>query len=573
MSKRSRPVILAADGDESALARVVEELERRYGSDYRIVGTTSPDQALSDLREMRDDDERVAIVLAARWTGAMSGADLLANVRELHPRTKRAMLIDWGDWGDEATAAAIRGAVASGCIDYYVLKPWKSPDEYFHRAITEYLHEWSRADTSVAYEVTLVADALSQRGHELRSLLTRNGVPHICHAADSPGGRRMLHDIGREGATEPIVVLLGGRVLVDPTNAELATAYGAQTKLRGDATFDLAIVGAGPAGLAAAVYGSSEGLRTIVIERESIGGQAGSSSMIRNYLGFARGIGGAELAQRAYQQAWIFGTQFLLMREVTEMRCADDLHLLEVTDGAELNARAVILAMGVTYRRHGSESLERLLGSGVFYGASPSEAPRFDGQRAFVIGAGNSAGQAAVHLAKYAKDVTLVVRGPGLESSMSKYLIDEIGATPNIGVRLRTRVTDGHGETTLQSLTLADDEAGTVETCPADALFVLIGASPHTGWLPPAVARDAHGFVVTGADLSHDELLGDWVLPRVPFTYETSVPGVFAVGDVRSRSVKRVASGVGEGSAVVAQIHRFLESQAKWAALKRPIAT
>jgi len=333
--------------------------------------------------------------------------------------------------------------------------------------------------------------------------------------------------------------------------------------------FDVITVGAGPAGLAAAVYGSSEGLDTLVVERGAIGGQAGSSSMIRNYLGFARGVGGAELAQRAYEQAWVFGSRFLIGTEVTSMDCGFDVHVLRTADGQELTARAVVLAMGVAYRRLDIPALEHLAGAGVFYGASPAEAKQFEDRRVFVVGAGNSAGQAAVHFAKWAEQVCLVVRGDSLAKSMSKYLIDVIAATDNIETLLRSRVIDGRGETDLTALRIVDDADGTERELPADGLFVMIGASPHTSWLPPEIARDDHGFVVAGAELIHDQLLDDWLLPRSPMAFETSMPGVFAVGDVRSRSMKRVASSVGEGSGAIKAIHHFLETQEKFAALRR----
>jgi thioredoxin reductase len=333
--------------------------------------------------------------------------------------------------------------------------------------------------------------------------------------------------------------------------------------------FDVAVVGAGPGGLAAAVYGSSEGLETIVVERGAIGGQAGSSSMIRNYLGFSRGIGGAELARQAYEQAWAFGTQFLTGHDVMQLQCGEDDHVLVTSGGATVRSRTVVLSCGVAYNRLGVPALENLVGKGVFYGASPAEAKRIEGSRVFLVGAGNSAGQAALHLAKWAAQVTLVVRGGDLAKSMSRYLIDEIAAASNVKVLFGTHVIDAAGEGRLQALTLADGRTGAATTVPADALFALIGAKPHTSWLPPGIARDRHGFVVAGADLIHDELLGDWLLPRTPCHFESSVPGVFAVGDVRSRSVKRVASAVGEGAGAVREIHTYLETYSKYAALRR----
>jgi thioredoxin reductase (NADPH) len=332
--------------------------------------------------------------------------------------------------------------------------------------------------------------------------------------------------------------------------------------------FDVAIVGGGPAGLAAAVYGASEGLDTVLIERDSIGGQAGSSSMIRNYLGFARGIGGAELARQAYEQAWLFGARFMIGREVTDLRCGDT-QAITTADGTAINSRTVILAPGMRYNRMDVPALERLVGRGVYYGASPAEARNVAGKKVHLVGAGNSAGQAALHLAKWAEKVTLLVRGDRLGKSMSRYLIEEIEAAANVEIFLETRVGDGSGDGRLETLTLVDCHSGKTNVVPTDALFALIGATPHTEWLPPVIARDAYGFVVTGADLTHDGLLDDWLLPRSPRTFETTAPGVFAVGDVRSRSMKRVASSVGEGSEAIKEVHHFLEFQAKWSALRR----
>ena len=361
--------------------------------------------------------------------------------------------------------------------------------------------------------------------------------------------------------------------LYDWTTSEEGSAYEVtvrdQRELDQPRQFDVAIVGAGPAGLAAAVYGSSEGLETIVIERGSIGGQAGSSSMIRNYLGFARGIGGAELARQAYEQAWIFGTRFLIGKEVVGLDYGDETHVLTVADGRKIGSRTVMLATGVTYNRLGVPALEHLVGMGVYYGASPGEAKHFTGKRVYLVGAGNSAGQAAMHLAKWVEEATLVVRADSLEKSMSKYLIDEIASAANIKVRFTTRIVDGSGDGALETLTLANDRTGETAVVPADALFVLIGAKPHTEWLPPEVARDDYGFVITGSDLTHDGRLDSWLLPRSPRAYETSVPGIFAVGDLRSRSMKRVASSVGEGSGAIKEIHHYLATRAKWSALRR----
>jgi thioredoxin reductase (NADPH) len=540
------PLILAIDDDEERRQRVREELERRYAADYAIRAVTRA-AAPDELEAAAHRGEPVALVLAAT-----SCAELLTKTGELHPGAKRALVIDWGDWGQEETAALVREAVALSWADYYVLRPWHAPDELFHRSVTEFLHEWRRADPSPERELCVVADPASPRAHEIRTLLARNGVPHSFYASSSEAGRRLLDQFGRTGVQHPVVVLHDATVLDDPDNVELARGYGVATEIEPGSTFDVVVVGAGPAGLAASVYASSEGLSCLVVEREAIGGQAGSSSRIRNYLGFARGVGGAELAQRAYQQSWVFGTTFLLMREVEHLRPGGAGYVLAIRGGPEIEARTVVLAMGVAYRRLGVPELEELAGRGVFYGASPSDARQYAGARVFVVGGGNSAGQAAVHLSRYAERVTVLVRGESLAATMSQYLINELDALQNVAVRTRTQVVGGTGDGRLERLTLDDAEAGEASDEPADALFLLIGAHPNGDWLPAEVECDSHGFVLTGADLT------DGALGRAPLMFETSLPGVFAVGDVRSGSVKRVASAVGEGSVVIQYVHRYL---------------
>jgi thioredoxin reductase (NADPH) len=497
----------------------------------------------------------VALVLADQWMPDLTGEDFLARAKALFPDAKRALLIDFGAWGDRNTADAMLRAMAAGRMDYYVLKPWRRADEYFHRTITEFLQEWERATSASPQEVAVICERRSQRSHQLRDLLARNGVPHVVHETDSAEGRRMLAEAGLEGTREPVVLLVGGGLLVNPTNAELADSYGVSTTLEGRSDFDVAVVGAGPAGLAAAVYASSEGLDTLVVERESIGGQAGSSSRIRNYLGFARGVSGSELAQRAYQQAWIFGARFLHTRAVTALRSRGGRHVLTLSDGSEASAAAVVLATGISYRRLGIPGLDEWLGTGVFYGASVSEARAHAGQEVYVVGGGNSAGQAAVHLSRYAARVTLVCRRGSLVETMSSYLIDEIDAADNIEVRPRSEVAGCSGDGLLEAITLRDSISGDSETVPAAALFVLIGAEPHTSWLPTAICRDSWGYLLSGPDLPS----GSWPLARPPLMLETSLPGVFAVGDVRNGSTKRVASAVGEGSVVIEQVHQLLD--------------
>lgn len=539
------PVVLVVDADAEALERTTSELRRRYGADYEIADGSSPGAGLAALGSLHEQRREVALVLADR-----ACTDLLGRTRVLFPRARRGLLISWGDWGDLEIAEAIREAMALGRVDYYVLKPWVSPDEYFHRTVSELLHEWRRSDPAGAREVTVVAERGAARTNELRTLLSRN--PYAFHASDSGEGRRLLAEAGLGATRAPVVFLRGEAPLVDPSDEELLRrGYRVPTEVA-RLNYDLVVIGAGPAGLAAAVYGSSEGLETLVVERQSIGGQAGSSSRIRNYLGFARGVSGMELAQRAYQQAWVFGTSFLLRRQVTELLERDGVHQLELEGHAPVRARSVVLAMGVAYRRLDVPALEGL--GNVFYGTSPADAQEWSGGKVVVVGGGNSAGQAALELARYAEEVTMVVRGGTLAATMSRYLETELRARHHIALRFSTEVVDAAGDGRLERLVLRTGD-GASETVETDALFVLIGAHPHTAWLPEEILRDERGYVVT------DEELGDaWALERPPHMFETSVPGVFAVGDVRSRAVKRVAAAVGEGSVVVQQIHRHLES-------------
>jgi thioredoxin reductase (NADPH) len=555
-----RPALLVVDDDLTSLGRITRQLHRRYGLDFRVVSARSADEATAALEGMHAAREEVAVVLADQWMPGTTGAELLATVGDLHPRARRVMLIDWGAWGHRPTADAILRGMALGHFDFYGLKPRRSPDELFHRMVTEFLDEWARSAPGPPQigQIVVVAPRWSPRGHEIRSLLTRNRRQHVTHPAESPEGRRLLIEAGREDASVPVVAFYDGpvltdpsRVLVDPTNAELAAACGYSTVLEPGEEFDLAVVGAGPAGLAAAVYASSEGLRTLVVESESVGGQAGTSSAIRNYLGFPRGIGGAELAQRAYQQGWVFGARFLLMRSAVGLRSEGERHVVALSDGTEARARAVILAMGVSYRRLGVPSLEALGGAGVFYGASVSDAQALEGERVYVVGGGNSAGQAALHLARHAGQVTVVVRGPSLADTMSQYLRDEIDAARNLDVRYSAEVVDGSGAGRLERLTLLDRRSGATTDVPAGALFVLIGARPRTDWLGDAVERDRWGYVLTGPEAG-----AGGGLPL-----ESSLLGVFAVGDVRARSVKRVASAVGEGSVAVTQVHERLAAE------------
>ena len=535
------------------------ELERRYREDYAVRCSRSASQALTELRRLRDAGHRVALVLADQWLSGTTGSELLAEVRREHPEAKRGLLIEFGDWGAAETADAVLKAMALGDIDYYVLKPWNTPDELFHRTVTEFLHEWSRIERPGEQEVDVIAEPWLRRSHEVRSLLSRNGIPHSFHAIDSPEGRAMLEKAGCEPSGDgPYIITYKEQVLADPTNAELAEAFGFATELGEKRAVDVVIVGAGPAGLAAAVYASSEGFDTLVIERESIGGQAGASSLIRNYPGFSRGISGAELGQRMYQQAWAFGTKFLMMQEATSLERRGDRFLLSTAAGHEVSARAVILAMGVAYRRLDIPSLEEFTGAGVYYGASKSEARALEGGRAFVVGGGNSAGQAAMHLSRYAEQVTIVIRSGSLEKTMSSYLRQAIDAARNVNVATETRVTGVAGDTRLRELTLQGVNSDEQRVVPAEGLFIMIGTSPRTEWLPDSIACDSRGFVLTS---EHTVERGSWPLDRAPLMLETSLPGVFAAGDIRHRSIKRVASAVGQGAAAVQQVHDHLTNE------------
>jgi thioredoxin reductase (NADPH) len=555
-----KPVLLAVDDEQETLGRIERELVRRYAADYRIVCVESGAAACAELDAMREAGDEVAVVLADQWLPDRTGTECLQRAAELYPSAKRALLVEWGAWGDRETADAILRAMALGQIDYYLLKPWRSPDELFHRTLSEFIHEWAQAGSFGPREVAVIGEQWSPRAHELRTLLSRNGVPHAFHSQDSEQGRSLLAEAGRDVANGPVVMLRGGQVLENPTNTEVAAAWGVNTQPDVDREFDVLVVGAGPAGLAAAVSASSEGLETLVIERESIGGQAGSSSRIRNYLGFSRGVSGAELGQRAYQQAWVLGTEFVHMREVTGLRSEPTRHVVTVSDGSEVAARAVVLATGVTYSRIEVPSLLALTGKGVFYGTSNSEVRALRGQHVHVVGGGNSAGQAAMQLSRFAGRVTLVVRERDLTQCMSHYLRREVEAAANVDLRLGSEVIDATGDGRLERLTVRDNSTGATEDVETAAMFVLIGARPHTEWLPATIARGARGYVLTGSDLDrHGVTASRWRLPRPPMPFETSLAGVFAIGDVRHGSARRVAPAVGEGAVVVQQLYRWLE--------------
>ncbi|HYM57589.1 MAG TPA: FAD-dependent oxidoreductase [Solirubrobacteraceae bacterium] len=545
-------MLVAVDEDAGALRDVERELRERYARHYRVMCMRSSHEARACLEDLAAAGEEVALILAGQWLAGMTGSELLDEARHLHPHAKRGLLIAWGSWGDRATGEAIFDSIAHGRIDHYVLRPSASPDELFHQAISTLLLEWAEALSGAPHTIYVVGESWSGRAYELRDLLGRCAIPHSFCLADSNDGRALVAEAG-EGAKLPIVVFPDGTVLADPSNADLARAAGSPVNPE-RMDFDLVIVGAGPAGLSAAVYGASEGFSTLVVDGGGLGGQATSSSLIRNYLGFPRGVSGRRLAQQAYEQAWVFGANFAFMQRVTDLRREHDGLFVTLSDSGRVRARAVLLVTGARYRRLGVPALEALNGAGVFYGGPASEAPAIAGQDAYVLGGANSAGQAALYLARYARRVTLVVRAQSLGAGMSHYLLRQVEATPRLQVRLGTEIVGGGGDGWLEHLVLRDRAEGREETVDADGLFLMIGARPHTDWLPPEVDRDARGFVLTGTDLRDDHA---WPLDRSPFLLETSMPGVFAAGDVRHGSVKRVASAVGEGSVAIQLLHRL----------------
>jgi thioredoxin reductase (NADPH) len=553
-----KPILLTVDDEEQVRNAVERDLRRRYRADYRVIRTSSGAEALDTTRELLERNRVVALFLADQRMPEMTGTEFLACAMRLFPEAKRVLLTAYAD-----TEAAIRAINEVG-IDHYLMKPWEPPEEKLYPVLDDLLEDW-RASASIPYEGIRVAGTLwSPSSHRVKDFLSRSQIPYQWRDIESDETTRaqveaVLAERGELRSRLPVVFFPDGVAMVEPSLPELAERLGHRTRASG-ASYDLVVVGAGPAGLAAAVYGASEGLSTLLVEKETTGGQAGTSSRIENYLGFPKGLSGADLARRATAQARRLGAEILTAQEVTSIRAEGNLRIAAMADGAEVSCKALVLATGVAVRRLDLTGVERLTGAGVYYGAALSEAASYSGRHVFVIGGANSAGQGAIFLAGYASRVTMLVRR-SLAESMSRYLIDQIETTENIEVRLGTEVRGLAGREAVEAITFANVDTGEVETVPTPAVFVFIGATPHTELVRGLVKLSEAGFVLTGHDLvSQGTRPAGWRLERYPFDMETNVPGVFAAGDVRHGVVRRVASAVGQGAAVVSLVHEYLKT-------------
>jgi thioredoxin reductase (NADPH) len=548
-----RPVLLTVDDDPGVSRAIARDLRRQYGQDYRVVRAESGADALAALRELAARGERVAVLLADQRMPAMSGVEFLEQAMDLFPRARRVLLTAYADT-DAATTE-----INTVDLDHYLLKPWSPPEELLYPVVDELLAAWRASGDAPVEVIRVVGHRWSAHAHEVREFLARNGVPYLWFGADEPEGQRLLDACGATGDDVPVVLPPGGEPLLSPSVSDLADRVGLPTNPATD-FYDVVIVGGGPAGLGAAVYAASEGLRTVVVERQATGGQAGQSSRIENYLGFPDGVSGAALTDRARRQAVRFGAEIVTTREVVGLEVAGARRGVRFQDGSCLQAHCLVLATGVQYRLLGADGADRFVGNGVYYGAALTEASDCADEVVYVVGGANSAGQAAVYLSRFAARVVLVVRADSLAASMSHYLIEQIAGIDTIEVRTRTAVAGVSGSDHLEQVRLRNLDDGTEATYEAAHLFVFIGAQPLTGWMDGVVQRDERGFVLAGPDLLQaGSRPAGWDLPRDPWLLETSVPGVFAAGDVRSASVKRVATAVGEGALAVTLVHQYLE--------------
>jgi thioredoxin reductase (NADPH) len=552
----AKPILLTVDDDPDVLRAIERDLRSQYGADYRVISSDSPESALDLLKGLKVRNDGVALLLADQRMPRMDGVGFLQEARQIFPDAKRALLTAYAD-----TNAAI-SAINQANIDYFFMKPWDPPGEHLYPQLDDLLDDW-RATYRPAFQgIRVLGTRWSPRCYELRDFLARSHVPYqwidVEFSANDPETKRLLEALGPDANDLPVVLFPDGAKLLNSAPVEVAQKVGLRT--RAQTTFyDLAIIGGGPAGLAAAVYGASEGLHTVMIEKEAPGGQAGMSSRIENYLGFPSGLSGGDLARRAVVQAKRFGVEILAPQEVVNVRAEGPYRIMKLADNSEISCHALMIATGVQWRRLEAPGIDRLQGAGVYYGGGATEALSCKGEIVYIVGGANSAGQAAMNFSKYAERVVILVRGDSLSSTMSQYLIDQIKETPNIQLWTHASVAEVHGDTHLEEISVLCSDTNKVERVPASAMFIFIGALPRTDWLAATVERDDRGFILTGPDLILDgQRPKGWALDRDPFLLETNVPGIFAVGDVRHGSVKRVASGVGEGSVAVQFIHQYL---------------
>ena len=550
-----KPVLMTVDDDPGVSRSVARDLRRRYGADYRVVRAESGADALDALRELTLRGEPVAAILADYRMPGMNGIEFLEQAMDVAPHARRALLTAYAD-----TDAAIQ-AINVVDVDHYLLKPWDPPEEKLYPVVDALVETWRAVGQRPVDEIRVVGHRWSAESFAARDFLARNSVPYRWYSVDDAEGARLLAAAGASTDDLPVVITVDGAALRSPSDAEIASACGLTVDPVAD-FYDLVVIGGGPAGLGSAVYGASEGLRTVLVERQATGGQAGQSSRIENYLGFPDGVSGAQLTDRARRQAAKFGAEVLTARDVVALEARGSARVVQFGDGTEIGAHAVVLATGVAYRHLDAPGVAELTGRGVFYGSAATEAPACAGEDVYIVGGANSAGQAAVFFSRHAATVTVLVRGPDLEASMSHYLIKQLAAIDNVFVRPATEVAEACGDGHLERLVLSDRGTGEKQTVPAGSMFVFIGAAPRTEWLDGVVERDARGFVRTGPDLVVDgrRPVG-WPLERAPYHLESSVPGVFVAGDVRAESVKRVASAVGEGAMAVTLVHRYLAEQ------------
>ncbi len=552
----AKPVLLSVDDDSDVLRAIERDLRSHYGADYRVIGSDSPESAVELLKQLKIRNDSVALLLADQRMPRMDGVTFLQEAMRIFPEAKRALLTAYAD-----TNAAIN-AINQASINFFFLKPWDPPAEHLYPQLDDLLDDWQASYHPKFQGIRVLGTRWSPRSYELRDFMARNRVPYqwidVEVSANDPETKHLLEALGPEGGKLPVVLFPDGTKLLESLPADVAQKVGLRTRAQTN-FYDLAIVGGGPAGLAAAVYGASEGLHTVMVEREAPGGQAGMSSRIENYLGFPVGLSGGDLARRAVAQAKRFNVEILSPQEVVSVRSEGPYRIVKLADDSEISCHALMIATGVQWRRLEAPGIDRLQGAGIYYGGGATEALSCKGENVYVIGGANSAGQAAMNFAKYAERVIILVRGDSLASTMSQYLIDQVKATANIQVWAHASVVEAHGDTHLEEISVLCSDSGKIERVPASSMFIFIGAQPRTDWLGSVVERDERGFILTGPDLVRQGTRPKgWPLDRDPFLLETNVPGIFAVGDVRHGSVKRVASGVGEGSVAVQFIHQYL---------------